>query len=218
MLTLYTYFRSSAAYRVRIALGLKGLAYTPAFVHLARGGADGGGQQHDATYRAINPAGRVPALALDGDVITQSQAIIEFVDESWPQPPLLPADARGRARVRALSATIACDIHPLNNTSVLARLKTQFGADDDAVNAWYRHWVENGLTAFEALLADGGSGDFCHGDTPGMADCFLVPQVFNARRFQCDIAHLARIQSICQRCEALPAFAQAAPSAQADAE
>ncbi len=215
MLKLYTYFRSSAAYRVRIALALKGLDWQPMPVHLVRGG----GEQHLPDFRALNPAGRVPTLA-DGDtVLLQSLAIIEYLDETHPEPPLLPAEAVARARVRALAQTIACDIHPLNNLAVLQYLTRELGVSDEQKDAWYRHWVEAGLEALERMLADDpATGSFCHGELPTLADCCLVPQVYNARRFNCDVAGLTTIARIVERCEAMDAFRLAGPEAQADAE
>lgn len=215
MLRLYTYFRSSAAYRVRIALGLKGLAYQTLPVHLLKGG----GEQHQAPYRALNPQGLVPALQTeDGAVLTQSLAILEYLDEAYGGPALLPQGAVARARVRALSQAIACDLHPLNNLRVLGYLKNELGADDAAKNAWYAHWVALGLQAVEDMLArSADTGRFCHGDAPGMADCCLVPQVFNARRFQCPLDAYPTIQRIAAACEELPAFQQAAPDRQPDA-
>ncbi|MDO5103509.1 MAG: maleylacetoacetate isomerase [Lautropia sp.] len=213
---LYTYFRSSAAYRVRIALNLKGLPYESVPVHLVRGG----GEQHQAAYRAVNPAGLVPALVDDaGQVLTQSLAIIEYLEETHPTPALLPSGALDRARVRALAQAIACDTHPLNNTRVLQYLGKSLGADESARQAWYRHWVAVGLGAVERLLAaDPKTGDFCHGDTPGLADCCLVPQVFNARRFDCDLSAMPMVERIVANCERLPAFQAAAPAQQPDAE
>lgn len=213
---LYTYFRSSAAYRVRIALNLKGLSYESVPVHLVRGG----GEQRQAAYLALNPAGLVPALVDDaGQVLTQSLAIIEYLEDTHPTPALLPADALDRARVRALSQTIACDTHPLNNLRVLQYLSKNFGVDESARQAWYKHWVAEGLGAVERLLAaDPKTGDFCHGDTPGLADCCLVPQVFNARRFECDLSAMPLIERIVANCERLPAFQAAAPAEQPDAE
>lgn len=212
---LYTYFRSSAAYRVRIALNLKGLPFESVPVHLVRDG----GQQRQAAYRAVNPAGLVPALEDDGAVLTQSLAIIEYLDETHPEPALLPSAAVDRARVRALAQTIACDTHPLNNLRVLQYLGRTLGADEAARQAWYRHWVAEGLGAVERLLAaDPKVGDFCHGDTPGLADCCLVPQVFNARRFDCDLSDMPQVLRIVANCERLPAFRQAAPEQQPDAE
>lgn len=212
---LYTYFRSSAAYRVRIALELKGLAWEAVPVHLVRGG----GEQRQPGYLALNPAGLVPALDDDGRILTQSLAIIEYLDETRPAPPLLPADAAGRARVRAIAQAIACDIHPINNLRVLQYLKREFGIGDAQRDAWYRHWVGVGLAAVEAMLAgDARTGAFCHGDAPGLADCCLVPQVFNARRFACDLSAMPTVVRIAERCEALEAFRRAAPENQPDAE
>ena len=212
---LYTYFRSSAAYRVRIALNLKGLTYEPVPVHLVRDG----GEQHKPDYLGLNPAGLVPALEEHGQVITQSLAIIEYVDETRPAPPLLPNDPLGRARVRAIAQSIACDIHPINNLRVLRYLKQEVGVSDDAKDAWYRHWVETGLAAVEALLADDPrTGRYCHGDAPGLADCCLVPQVFNALRFRCRTDHLPTVMRIAAQCESLDAFRRAAPGNQPDAE
>ena len=211
---LYSYFRSSAAYRVRIALNFKGLAYDYVPVHLLKDG----GQQLSAGYRALNPAALVPTLC-DGDaVITQSLAIIEYLEETHPQPALLPADPIGRARVRALAQTIACDIHPLNNLRVLKYLKHELGVDEDAKAAWYRHWVEEGLLALEGMLASGPAGRYCHGDTPTLADLCLVPQVANAQRFNSDLSAMPHVMRIDAACRALPAFEQAAPANQPDAE
>lgn len=217
---LYTYFRSSAVYRVRIALALKQLAYASVPVHLLRGG----GEQHQPGYRAINPAGLIPSLELEGQqdggaTLTQSLAILEYLDEVYPATPLLPADPLGRARVRALALLIACDIHPLNNTRVLRYLIHDMGVTDAAKQAWYAHWVHQGLTALETqLAASTATGRFCHGDTPTIADCCLVPQVFNARRFNVDLAAYPTIVRIDAACSALPAFADAHPERQPDAE
>ena len=212
---LYDYFRSSASYRVRIALNLKGLPYEAVPVHLVRDG----GEQLKADYRAINPSALVPALQ-DGDaVITQSLAIIEYLDETHPMAPLLPRDALGRARVRSLSLMIACDIHPLDNLRVLRYLVKQAGLSDEAKNAWYVHWVQEGFTALEALLARSpDTGRFCHGDAPTMADCLLVPQVFNASRFGIDLAPYPTIVRIDAACQQISAFAEAHPTRQSDAE
>lgn len=212
MTRLYTYFRSSAAYRVRIALNLKGMDYDAVPVHLVKEG----GQQKKPDYLALNPQGLVPALDVDGHVLTQSLAIMEYLDETRPSPPLLPADPLGRARVRAIAQAIACDIHPVNNLRVLQYLSATLGVDQGGKDAWYRHWVQIGLAAVEDMLS--GEGDFCHGDQPGLADCCLVPQVFNARRFKCDLSVLPKIVAISERCAALPAFAKAAPENQPDFE
>lgn len=212
---LFTYFRSSAAFRVRIALNLKGLAWDAVPVHLARDG----GEQHRPEYRALNPAGLVPALDDDGLLLTQSLAIIEYLEETRPVPPLLPADPAGRARVRAIAQAIACDIHPINNLRVLQYLTRELGASEAQKNAWYRHWVELGLATVESQLAGHpATGSFCHGETPTLADCCLVPQVFNARRFDCDLSAMPVVRRIVAHCETLPAFQAAAPQAQADAE
>jgi maleylacetoacetate isomerase len=212
---LFTYFRSSAAYRVRIALNLKDLAYDAVPVHLVRDG----GQQNQAAYREKSPLGIIPALQTDTGVLTQSLAIIEWLDETHPARPLLPADADGRARVRAIAQTIACEIHPLNNLRVLSYLTQTLGISEAQKNDWYRHWVDEGLAAVEQLLAsDARTGTFCHGETPGLADCCLVPQVFNARRFNCSLAGLPTLLRIVDACEALPAFQRAAPGVQPDAE
>ncbi|NMG44771.1 maleylacetoacetate isomerase [Aromatoleum toluvorans] len=212
---LYTYFRSSAAYRVRIALNLKGLPCESVPIHLVKDG----GQHRKPEYLALNPAGLVPALDDDGRLLTQSLAIIEYLDETHPEPPLLPADAPGRARARALAQAIACDIHPLNNLRVLQYLKHELGVDDAHKDAWYRHWVEVGLAAVEATLVhDARTGRFCHGDTPGLADCCLVPQVFNARRFGAKLDGMPTILRIAAACDELEAFRQAAPGRQPDAE
>ena len=212
---LYDYFRSSAAYRVRIGLNLKALTYEAVPVHLTRDG----GEQLKADYLAINPGALVPALDDGGAVITQSLAILEYLDEMHPQAPLMPRDALGRARVRSLALTVACDIHPLNNLRVLRYLVKQGGLTEDAKNAWYVHWVQEGFAALEVLLsASGDTGRFCHGDTPTIADCVLVPQVFNATRFGIDLAAYPTIMRIDAACQAVPAFAAAHPSRHPDAE
>lgn len=210
---LHGYFRSSAAYRVRIALNLKGIAAEHAYVHLAQG------QHRTPGFAAVNPQRLVPVLE-DGDIrVIQSLAILEYLEETRPEPPLLPADAAGRARVRSLAQIVACEIHPLNNLRVLNYLTGTLGANEDAKLAWYRHWIAEGLTAFEALLAtDARTGDFCHGDTPGMADVCLVPQLFNARRFDAPLEVYPTILRIERSCEALPAFRAAAPGRQPDSE
>jgi len=211
---LYDYFRSSAAYRVRIALNLKGLTPERAFVHLRRGA------QRDDGYLALNPQGLVPALVTDaGDVLTQSLAIIEWLDETHARPPLLPADAGGRARVRSLALAIACDIHPLNNLRVLNYLTGTLGATAAQKDGWYRYWCDIGLEALETRLArEAATGSFCHGDAPTLADICLVPQLANARRVDLDLAPYPTLLSIEAACHALPAFAAAAPSRQPDAE
>ena len=210
---LYTYFRSSAAFRVRIALNLKGLAYEAAFVHLARG-------EHRAPgYGALNAQALVPTLDDDGKLLTQSLAIIEYLDETRPPTPLLPKDAPGRARVRSLAMLVACEIHPLNNLRVLQHLKRALGQNDEQVNTWYRHWIDDGLARLEADLATAmGTGKFCHGDTPTMADCCLVPQIFNAQRYQCDIVPYPVAMRVFAQCMQLEAFDRAQPSKQPDAE
>lgn len=212
---LYSYFRSSAAYRVRIALNLKGLPYEILPVHLTRGG----GEQLAPGYRKLNPQALVPVLEDGGRVFTQSLAIIEYLDEVYPQVPLLPKDAAARARVRALALAIACDLHPLNNLRVLNYLTGPMGLTDDAKQAWYRHWIAEGLSALEASLAsDRDTGKFCHGNAPGLADCCLVPQLANAHRFKCDVSAYPALLRIEKNCQALDAFQRAAPGRQSDAE
>lgn len=209
---LYTYFRSSAAFRVRIALNLKGLAYEAEFVHLAKG------EHRKPEYAAINPQGLVPGLQVDGHLLTQSIAILEYLEETHPRPPLLPQDAFGRARVRSLSLLIACEIHPLNNLRTLRHLKQALGQTDEQVNAWYRHWIADGLGKLEADLRAPGTGRYCHGDAPGMADCCLVPQIFNAKRYQCELAPFPTVMRVFDACMQLDAFASAQPDKQPDAE
>lgn len=212
---LYTYFRSSAAYRVRIALHLKGIAFDSIPVHLLRGG----GEQHMDAYQAVNPAELVPALATAGATLTQSLAIIEYLEETHALMPLLPADALGRARVRALAQTIACDTHPLTNLRVLQHLKGPLALSEDDKMAWIRHWMGEGMRVLEAQLAHSAdTGRFCHGDMPTLADCCLVPQVFNANRFGIDLAPFPTITRIDAACSSIPAFQAAHPAQQPDAE
>ena len=209
---LYNYFRSSASFRVRIALHLKGLAYDYLPLHLAKG------EQRQPAFAAVTAEGLVPVLQTDDEHrLTQSMAIIEYLDETHPQPPLLPADALGRARVRALAQIVACEIHPLNNLRVLKYLVHDLKASEDAKNAWYRHWVRLGLQAYEGQLATQ-TGRYSHGDTPTLADCCLVPQIFNARRFDCDLSGLPRTMAVFDACMQLQAFQNAQPSACPDAE
>ncbi len=212
---LYTYFRSSAAYRVRIALHLKGLAFESVPVHLLRDG----GQQHAADYAALNPNETVPSLDDNGQIVTQSLAIIEYLDETHPSPPLLLGTAADRARMRAIAQVIVSDTHPINNLRVLQHLTRSFGLSEAQKNAWYCHWVERGLQTVEKMLAsDPRTSRFCHGDTPTLADCCLVPQVFNARRFGCSLEGLPTVLRISATCEELEAFQRAAPQNQPDAE
>lgn len=211
---LHTYYRSSASYRVRIALNLKGIKAGQAFVHLSKDG----GEQFGATFDALNPQHLLPVLEDDGLVLPQSLAIIEYLDETVPGAPLLPSGARARARVRALAQAVACDIHPLNNLRVLNYLEQQLGVLSEQKTAWYRHWVGIGLAALERQLSGSSdTGQFCHGDAPTMADCCLVPQLYNARRFGCDLAPFPTLVAIGAHCEELPAFAAARPEVQPDA-
>lgn len=214
MLDLYSYFRSSAAYRVRIALGLKGLDYQVIPVHLLRHG----GEQHSGDYRRRNPEGLVPALDDDGRLLTQSLAIMEYLDEAYGPAILLPTDAPGRARVRALALQIACDIHPLNNLRVLRWMAHEMKIEPSVRDDWYRHWVELGFGALEAQLQGPATGLCCHGDVPGLADCCLVPQVYNARRYNVDLSVFPTLARIAAHCESLPAFQAAHPDVQPDAE
>lgn len=213
MRELYAYFRSSAAYRVRIALALKELAYQVVPIHLLRHG----GEQHTPEYRHRNPEGLVPAYVENDHVLTQSLAIMEYLEEAYPKTALLPADTLARARVRALALHVACDIHPLNNLRVLRWLANELQVEQAGRDQWYRHWVELGFEALEAQLQSPDTGLCCHGDTPGMADCCLVPQVYNARRFDIDISAYPTIARITEYCESLPAFQAAHPDKQPDA-
>jgi len=212
VLKLHSYFRSSAAYRCRIALNLKGLAYQTVPVHLLRDG----GEHNAPAYRALNPQGLVPVLEHAGHIITQSLAIIEYLDEIQREPPLLPGDAASRANIRAFALAIACDIHPINNLRVLNYLKGPLRQDQAAVDRWYRHWVEMGLAACERMLPQGESR-FCFGDQPTLADVCLIPQIYNARRLSGDLAQMPCLVAIDATARALPAFAKAAPEAQPDA-
>lgn len=215
MLQLYTYFRSSAAFRVRIALNLKGLPYQTIPLHLLRGG----GEQHSASFEQRNPLRLVPVLLDDSLTLTQSLAIIEYLEDTQPLPALLPPGAAARAQVRALALSIACDIHPLNNLRVLRYLKAPLGIEDEARSEWSRHWIELGLSAIEHALREGASsGRCCYGDLPTVADCCLVPQVFNAQRVECRLERWPTILKIHEHCMQLPAFQLAAPAAQSDAE
>ncbi len=212
---LFTYFRSSAAWRVRIGLNLKGIPYEAVPVHLLKDG----GQQHGKEFRAANPLGLVPALQTDdGAVLTQSLAIIEWLEETHPEPPLLPREPLLRAQVRAFALTIACDIHPIDNLRVLRYLKRQMGQKQPAIDDWYRHWLIEGLPALEAMLArHGGDGPFCFGASPGLAELVLVPQLANARRVDRRLDAYPLLLRADAAARDLPAFAAAAPSAQPDA-
>jgi maleylacetoacetate isomerase len=214
-MVFHGYFRSSAAYRCRIAFNLKGIAPETTYVHLRRGG----GEQKGAAYRAINPQGLVPSLIVGDKVFTQSLAIIEWLDETQGGPRLLPDDADTRAEVRAFSQVIACDIHPLQNLRVLDYLKTELGHDQTVADEWCRTWLGSGLAACEALLARRPvEGDFCFGATPGLADICLVPQMFSAERFGVDVSAMPRLRAVTEACNALPAFADAHPARQPDTE
>jgi maleylpyruvate isomerase len=212
---LYTYFRSSAAYRVRIALNLKGLQYDAVPVHLLRGG----GEQLQADYVKLNPSGLVPTFQDDYITLTQSMAILEYLEDEYPEVPLLPKDAAGRARVRELAQIVACDIHPVNNLRVLRYLVNDLGLSEEVKTQWYRHWLLGGLDVLEKHLArDPSAGPLCHGYLPTIADCFLVPQVFNAQRQGVDISVYPNIARINAACVEIPAFVAAHPSNQPDAE
>jgi maleylpyruvate isomerase len=214
-LKLYSYFRSSAAYRVRIALNLKGLDYEYAPVHLLRDG----GQQLKPEYRALNPDGIVPTLVDGDEVLSQSLAIIEYLEETHPEPPLLPRAPADRAFVRAIALQVACEIHPLDNLRVLKYLKHQVKTPEDVKDAWYAHWVEVGFTSLEKrLAADKRVGALCFGDTPTVADLCLVPQVFNARRFKIDMSRFPTLERIADHADQIDAFQRAAPAQQPDAE
>ncbi|MCX7220055.1 MAG: maleylacetoacetate isomerase [Burkholderiales bacterium] len=216
---LYGYFRSSASYRVRIALNLKGLAYESVPVHLVKNG----GEQLSASFRALNPEALVPALVDEHEgnevALSQSLAIIEYLEEKYPATPLLPENLLDRAHVRALALAIACDVHPLSNLRVLKYLTGTLGLSEEQKNTWYQHWCMTGLRALETkIAADPRSGKFCYGDTPTLADCCLVPQIYNAQRFKCDLSSVPQLMRIHQNCMDLAAFDLAAPANQADAE
>jgi maleylacetoacetate isomerase len=208
---LYSYYRSSAAYRVRIALNLKGLPYDYVAVNLLHS------EQKSEEYMARNPQGLLPALELEGgEVLAQSVAILEWLEETCPPPALLPIDPLARAKVRSLVNNITCDIHPLNNLPVMNYLRTELGSDDEGVHRWYCHWVDRGFSAIEKNLADT-MGDCCFGDQPTLADVCLIPQVYNANRFKVPMENYPNIRQVVQHCHSLEAFANAAPEAQPDA-
>lgn len=214
-LQLYSYWRSSAAYRVRIALAVKGLPYETIPKHLLRDG----GEQRKADYLALNPEGRVPALADGPHVISQSLAICEYLEEIRPEPRLLPGSALDRAAIRSMAQVVACDIHPLNNLSVLGYLRAQLGADEGAVSRWVAHWIQRGFAALEQRVARApNDGRHCYGDSVTLADVCLVPQMYNARRFKVDVAPYPALVAVSGHLEAHPAFAAARPEAQPDAE
>jgi maleylacetoacetate isomerase len=213
MMQLYNYFRSSASFRVRIALALKGLDYDYVPVHLVKK------EQLAESYASVSASRLVPLLKDGDNIVTQSLAIVEYLEETHPQPPLLPADPLGRARVRALAQDIACEIHPLNNLRVLRYLVHSMKVSDDDKNRWYRHWVETGLETLQRQLAGHAStGRYCHGDTPTLADLTLVPQIFNAKRFECRLDHVPTVMRVFEACMQLDAFARSQPSACPDAE
>jgi maleylacetoacetate isomerase len=209
---LYNYFRSSASFRVRIALHLKGLPFDYIPVHLAKG------EHKLPAYAAVSADGLVPLLDDGEHQLSQSMAIIEYLDETHPTPPLMPTDAYGRARVRALAQSIACEIHPINNLRVLKYLTHTLKVDEETKNTWYRHWVRQGLESFERQLAQGEPGTYCYGHTPTLADCCLVPQIFNARRFDTPLDGLPRTMGVFDACMQLDAFQKAQPSACPDKE
>jgi len=212
---LYTFFRSSASFRVRIALNLKGLTYDQVPIHLRRGG----GEQLMANYRAINPQALLPTLEDEGRHLTQSLAIIEYLEETHPNPPLLPKSALDRVLVRSMALVIACEVHPIQNLRVLNYVKKEYNQTDEQVNLWAQHWIDLGLAALEQMItAQPARGKFCFGDSPTLADICLVPQLGNARRFDCDLSRYPSILSIEKACIAIPAFADAAPEKQPDAE
>jgi maleylacetoacetate isomerase len=212
---LYGYFRSSAAFRARIALNLKGIKPELRFIHLLKEG----GQQHTATYKTINPLELIPALVHDGHLITQSLAIMEYLDEIVPEPPILPKDALGRARVREIACVIACDIHPVNNLRVGLYTKEKFAASDDDIARWHRHWIRLGFEALETMLSlSKNTGTYCYGDTPTVADICLIPQIFNARRVNLEVERYPTLSRIFAQAMQHPAFDAAQPKNQPDAE
>lgn len=209
---LYTYFRSSAAFRVRIALIHKGIAYEPALVNLAKS------EHHEAAYRGVNPQGLLPAVEDGGKRLIQSLAIMEYLEERYPEPPLLPKDPFDRAYVRALAGIVACEIHPLNNPRTLKHVRKTYGVDEAGMSAWYRHWIAEGFEMLERFLnTEARSGPYCLGSTVTMADCCLVPQVFNAKRYECDLAPYPTAMRVFDACMQLPAFDAAQPSKQPEA-
>ena len=212
---LYTFFRSSASYRVRIALNLKGIRCEQAFIHLRRGG----GEQLQPAYKAINPQALVPALEDDGRLLTQSLAIMEYLDEKYPHPPLLPNDSADKALVRSMAMVVACEVHPIQNLRVLNYIKSTYKQTDEQVSRWAQHWIDLGLAALEPMIAaQSNRGGFCLGDTPTLADICLVPQLGNARRYGCDLSRYPAILKVEKNCLAMAAFADATPEKQPDAE
>jgi len=212
---LYTFFRSSASYRVRIALNWKGIGYEQAAIHLRRGG----GEQLMPAYQALNPQGLVPALEDNGRILTQSLAIIEYLEETHPNPPLLPQNAADKALVRSMALVIACEVHPIQNLRVLNYVKATYNQTDEQVNQWAQHWIDLGLSALQELIVgQSKGGKFCFGDSPSLADICLIPQLGNARRYGCDLSKYPTILAIEKNCNAIPAFTDAAPEKQPDAE
>jgi len=212
---LYTFFRSSASYRVRIALNWKGIGYEQAAIHLRRGG----GEQLMPAYQALNPQGLVPALEDNGRILTQSLAIIEYLEETHPNPPLLPQNAADKALVRSMALVIACEVHPIQNLRVLNYVKATYNQTDEQVNKWAQHWIDLGLSALqEMIIGQSKGGKFCFGDSPTLADICLIPQLGNARRYGCDLSKYPTILAIEKNCNAIPAFTDAAPEKQPDAE